>query len=155
MATYKQKIPRVHHVEPDSEESEKEWVPIERRLVNNVSDDEDWHFLNDTSPVEEVIPAFSSNSEIASGGSDYDSVQDETARSIELLPEGQDNFPFIRKMPSHDGTGNFFDDAFSDGSNNDSLTSPMDPYFAQHGKLLLILVKANTIFLHRNRHFTH
>jgi len=110
MATYKQKLPRVQHIERDSEESEQEWVvfnapskPIERRVVNNVSDDEDWHVLSDTSNVEEgSIPTFESNSEFASGGSDCDSehyiAQDETVRSIES---------FIRKMPSHDGTGNF------------------------------------------------
>src|ERR1044072_5306030 len=142
MATYKQKLPRVkQHVTHDSEEAEQEWVmfnasnkPIERRLVNNVSDDEDWHVLSDSSPVEEGIPAFESNSEFAC--SDYDSepynVQDENARSVEFLPEGQDNSPsFVRKMPSHDGTGNFLDTTLSDGSNHDTPTSIIDFNFAR------------------------
>ncbi|RIA85388.1 hypothetical protein C1645_371743 [Glomus cerebriforme] len=128
MATYKQKLPRVQHVERDSEESEQEWVmfkapnkPIERRLVNNVSDDEDWHVLSDTSPVEEGIATFESNSEFASGGSDNDSehyyAQDEASRSIES---------FLRKMPSHDGTGNFFNATHSDGPDHDLSTSLVD-----------------------------
>ncbi|GET01149.1 hypothetical protein GLOIN_2v1522941 [Rhizophagus clarus] len=128
MATYKQKLPRVQHIEHDSEESEHEWVvynapnkPIEPRLVNNVSDDEDWHVLSDTSLVEESIPTFESNSEFASGGSsDYDSehnfAQDETSRSIES---------FIRKMPSHDGTGNFFNAQPFDGANNGDSNSAL------------------------------
>jgi hypothetical protein len=140
MATYKQKLPRVQHIERDSEESEQEWVvfntsnrPIERRLVNNVSDDEDWQVLSDTSLVEESIPTFESNSEIASGGSDYDSeqysAQDETTRSIES---------FIRKMPSHDGTGNFLNATFDRpnrelttnlGDSNLALRRYSKPYF--------------------------
>ncbi|CAI2173765.1 5162_t:CDS:2 [Funneliformis geosporum] len=138
MATYKQK-PRVqHHVANDSEEisgTEQDWVmfnsarasnqPIERRLVNVVSDDEDWHVLSDnTNPVEEGIPSLESNSEFASGGSDCDSepyyLLDQTARSIELLPEGQGNSP--SQMPSHDGTGNFFDTKLSDESNHVSTS---------------------------------
>ena len=142
MATYKQKLPRFHVTRgSDSEESEQEWVkfttsnePIERRLVNHVSDDvsdeEDWHVLSDTSPVEGSIPSFESNSEITSCCSDYDSepyyARDENVRSL-VLPEGQDNSPSLgRKMPSHDGTGNFFDTALSDGSSYDSSTSLMD-----------------------------
>ncbi|CAG8609269.1 15779_t:CDS:2 [Funneliformis mosseae] len=142
MATYKQK-PRIqHHVANHSEElsgSEQDWVmfnsarasnqPIERRLVNNVSDDEDWHVLSDnTNPVEESIPSLESNSEFASGGSDYDSepyyVLDQTARSIELLPEVQGNSP--SQMPSHDGTGKFFDTKLSDESNHVSTTNLAD-----------------------------
>jgi hypothetical protein len=149
MATYKQKLPRVKHVTHDSEESEQEWVlfnasnkPIERRLVNNVSEDEDWHVLSDSSPVEEGTPVFESNSEFAC--SDYDSepyyVQDENAHSVESLPE-QDNSPFVRKMPSHDGTGNFLDATLSDGSNHESSTSVMDFDLARRrpGEFLLII----------------
>ncbi|PKC04926.1 hypothetical protein RhiirA5_361871 [Rhizophagus irregularis] len=128
MATYKQKLPRVQHIERDSEESEQEWVvfnasnkPIERRVVNNVSDDDDWHVLSDASYVEEgSIPTFESNSELASGGSDYDSeqyiAQDDT-RSVES---------FIRKMPSHDGTGNFLNATLSDRPNHELSTNLED-----------------------------
>ncbi|CAG8663954.1 13422_t:CDS:1, partial [Racocetra fulgida] len=129
MATYKQKPLRfqTHYATSDSEEasgSDQEWVvfPGDRsssksldRKIGNPSSDDDWHVLSDNlSPTEEGLTASESNSELISDNdSEPYQAQEYDAHSAEDS-EGIVNQDYIGQMPSHDGVGNFNDEAFSD-----------------------------------------